>query len=98
MLCANGGQNGANLNQAVYDYNHSQAYVTEVLDLAQTFGQTQAQTVAAGTAGGGLDDTAALPTSPDTPRGAANAEQTSDPNQCATGSTAGTSAFRHHVP
>jgi cell wall-associated NlpC family hydrolase len=52
MLCANGGQNGANLNQAVYDYNHSQAYVTEVLDLAQTYGQTQAQTVAAGTAGG----------------------------------------------
>jgi len=52
MLCANGGQNGANLNQAVYDYKHSQAYVTEVLDLAQTYGQTEAQTVAAGTAGG----------------------------------------------
>jgi len=51
-LCANGGENGADLNAAVYDYNHSQAYVTEVLDLAQTYGQTQAQTVATGTAGG----------------------------------------------
>jgi cell wall-associated NlpC family hydrolase len=52
MLCANGGENGANLNQAVYDYNHSDSYVAEVLDLAQTYGQTQAQTVAAGTAPG----------------------------------------------
>ncbi len=52
MLCANGAANGANLNQAVYDYNHSQTYVSEVLDLAQTYGQSQAQTVAAGTAGG----------------------------------------------
>lgn len=52
MLCANGAENGADLNQAVYDYNHSQAYVTEVLDLAQSYGQTQAQTVASGTAGG----------------------------------------------
>jgi cell wall-associated NlpC family hydrolase len=52
MLCANGGENGANLNQAVYDYNHSESYVSEVLDIAQTYGQTQAQTVTAGTAGG----------------------------------------------
>ena len=52
MLCANGGENGANLNQAVYDYNHSDSYVAEVLDLAQSYGQTQAQTVAAGTAPG----------------------------------------------
>jgi len=52
MLCANGAANGANLNQAVFAYNHSQSYVSEVLDLAQTYGQTQAQTVAAGTAGG----------------------------------------------
>ncbi|MGH9017284.1 MAG: C40 family peptidase [Acidimicrobiales bacterium] len=51
-LCANGAQNGANLSGAVFDYNHSQAYVTEVLGLAQSYGQTQAQTVAAGTAGG----------------------------------------------
>jgi cell wall-associated NlpC family hydrolase len=52
MLCANGAANGANLSAAVYDYNHSQSYVSEVLDLANTYGQTQAQTVAAGTAGG----------------------------------------------
>jgi len=52
MLCANGAANGANLSAAVYDYNHSESYVSEVLDLAQSYGQTQAQTVAAGTAGG----------------------------------------------
>jgi cell wall-associated NlpC family hydrolase len=40
MLCAN----GANLNPAVYAYNHSDTNVSEVLELAQT--------VAAGTAGG----------------------------------------------
>jgi cell wall-associated NlpC family hydrolase len=52
MLCANGAANGANLNQAIFDYNHASWYVGEVLALAQTYGQTQAQTVAAGTAGG----------------------------------------------
>jgi len=52
MLCANGAANGANLNAAVFAYNHSDTYISEVLDLAQTYGQTQAQTVAAGTAGG----------------------------------------------
>jgi cell wall-associated NlpC family hydrolase len=52
MLCANGAANGANLSAAVYDYNHSESYVSEVLDLANTYGQTQAQTVADGTAGG----------------------------------------------
>ena len=51
-LCANGAENGANLNAAVFAYNHSRRYVSEVLDLAQSYGQTQAQTVAAGTAGG----------------------------------------------
>jgi cell wall-associated NlpC family hydrolase len=51
-LCANGAENGANLNAAVFAYNHSQTYVIEVLDLAQSYGQTDAQTVAAGTAGG----------------------------------------------
>ena len=51
-LCANGAENGANLTAAVFDYNHSQSYVSEVLDLAQSYGQTEAQTVAAGTAGG----------------------------------------------
>ena len=52
MLCANGAANGANLNQAIFDYNHATWYVSEVLSLAQTYGQTQAQTVATGTAGG----------------------------------------------
>ncbi len=52
MLCANGAANGANLNQAIFDYNHATWYVSEVLALAQTYGQTQAQTVATGTAGG----------------------------------------------
>ncbi len=52
MLCANGAANGANLNQAIFDYNHATWYVNEVLALAQTYGQTEAQTVAAGTAGG----------------------------------------------
>lgn len=52
MLCANGAANGANLNAAVFAYNHSDTYVSEVLDLASSYGQTQAQTVAAGTAGG----------------------------------------------
>ncbi len=52
MLCANGAANGANLNAAVFAYNHSDTYVSEVLDLAYSYGQTQAQTVAAGTAGG----------------------------------------------
>jgi cell wall-associated NlpC family hydrolase len=50
-LCANGAANGANLTSAVFAYNHSESYVTEVLDLAQYYGETQAQTVAANTAG-----------------------------------------------
>ena len=52
MLCANGAANGANLSAAVLAYNHSQAYVTQVLALAQSYDESQAQTVAAGTAGG----------------------------------------------
>jgi cell wall-associated NlpC family hydrolase len=51
-LCANGAGNGANLSAAVFAYNHSDSYVSEVLDLAQSYGQTEAQTVAAGTAPG----------------------------------------------
>ena len=51
-LCANGGEDAADLHGAVFTYNHSQTYVAEVLDLAQSYGQSQAQTVAAGTAGG----------------------------------------------
>jgi len=52
MLCANGAASGANLNQAIFDYNHASWYVNEVLALANSYGETQAQTVAAGTAGG----------------------------------------------
>jgi len=51
-LCANGAANGADLDAAVFDYNHSNAYVTQVMTLAQNLGQTQSQTVASGTAGG----------------------------------------------
>jgi cell wall-associated NlpC family hydrolase len=40
MLCADGGRNDANLPQAVWDYNHSHSYVTEVLGLATRYGQT----------------------------------------------------------
>jgi cell wall-associated NlpC family hydrolase len=52
LLCANGAANGANLSAAVFAYNHSESYVAQVLALAQTYGESQAATVAAGTAGG----------------------------------------------
>jgi len=52
MLCANGAANGADISGSVFAYNHASWYVGEVLALAQTYGQTQTQTVAAGTAGG----------------------------------------------
>lgn len=51
-LCANGARRGANLPGAVFAYNHSSAYVTQVLALATTFGATDAQVVATGTAPG----------------------------------------------
>ena len=35
--CANGGAGGADVSGAVYAYNHSAAYVSEVLALAQTY-------------------------------------------------------------
>ena len=37
LLCANGGAGGSDLSGAVYDYNHSSAYVAQVLALAQTY-------------------------------------------------------------
>jgi len=37
LLCANGGSGGVDLSAAVYDFNHSAAYVTQVLALAQTY-------------------------------------------------------------
>ncbi len=51
MLCANGAANGADIPGSVLAYNHSRSYVAEVLSLAHSYAQTQAQTVAAGTAG-----------------------------------------------
>ena len=51
LLCANGARNGADISGAVFTYNHSQSYVSQVLALAQSYGQSEAQTVAAGTAG-----------------------------------------------
>ncbi|MDA8275761.1 MAG: C40 family peptidase [Actinomycetota bacterium] len=52
LLCANGANGGADLPAAVFAFNHSDSYVAQVLSLAQSYGQAQAQTVAAGTAGG----------------------------------------------
>jgi cell wall-associated NlpC family hydrolase len=52
MLCANGAANGADIPGSVYAYNHASWYVAEILAVAHSYGQTQAETVAAGTAGG----------------------------------------------
>jgi cell wall-associated NlpC family hydrolase len=52
LLCANGGSGGADLSQAVWDYNHTSDYVAKVLALAQSYGGTPAETVAATTAAG----------------------------------------------
>jgi cell wall-associated NlpC family hydrolase len=38
LLCANGAAGGANLSAAVFTYNHSTAYVSQVLTLAQALG------------------------------------------------------------
>ena len=38
-LCANGARNDADLEAAVFAYNHSAAYVAQVLDLAQSYGE-----------------------------------------------------------
>ncbi len=51
MLCANGARNGADISGAIYAFNHASWYVTEVLDLAQSYGETTTQTVTSGTAG-----------------------------------------------
>jgi cell wall-associated NlpC family hydrolase len=51
-LCANGARNGADLAGAVWQYNHSSAYVDQVLTLAQTYSASDAQTMATGTGGG----------------------------------------------
>ena len=46
-LCANGAGSGATLTAAVFAYNHSQAYVSQVLNLAETYIQPPAHTVSA---------------------------------------------------
>jgi cell wall-associated NlpC family hydrolase len=40
MLCADGGAGGADLSAAVFAYNHSDSYVTKVLALAQSYGES----------------------------------------------------------
>jgi hypothetical protein len=51
MLCANGAAGGADIPAAVFAYNHDDAYVSEVLSLAETFGQDIGPIVAASTEG-----------------------------------------------
>ncbi len=51
-LCANGGRNGGDLAGAVFAYNHSGTYVTQVLTLSQTYTQEQAGGTAKAGAGG----------------------------------------------
>ena len=38
LLCANGAAGGSDIPAAVFTYNHSESYVTEVLSVAQSFG------------------------------------------------------------
>ncbi|MGH9075514.1 MAG: NlpC/P60 family protein [Acidimicrobiales bacterium] len=52
MLCATGAATDADIRSAVFAYNHSTSYVDQVMSLAHSYSQTQAQAVAAGTAGG----------------------------------------------
>lgn len=40
MLCADGARNGRNLDGAIYDYNHADWYVTDVLTLAAKYATT----------------------------------------------------------
>ena len=51
-LCANGAATPADLAHAVFVYNHSDAYVTQVTSLAGSYQSAQAQLVSARTAGG----------------------------------------------
>ena len=52
LLCADGAAGGADLAGAVYAYNHSSAYVAEVLALAQTFGEVRGVTAVSTSAAG----------------------------------------------
>jgi cell wall-associated NlpC family hydrolase len=51
LLCANGAAGGANLSGAVYAYNHSTAYVAQVLALAQSYGSAGQPTATPSEAG-----------------------------------------------
>jgi cell wall-associated NlpC family hydrolase len=51
LLCANGAAGGANLPGAVYAYNHSTAYVAQVLALAQSYGSASPPAAASAEAG-----------------------------------------------
>ena len=46
LLCANGGADGTDLAAAVFAYNHSSAYVQQVLALAQSYGGATASSTA----------------------------------------------------
>ncbi|KAF5994111.1 bifunctional lytic transglycosylase/C40 family peptidase [Streptomyces sp. WAC00263] len=51
LLCANGAKNGRNLRRAIWNYNHSDAYVNQVLKIASEYAAaTPAPTGAAATA------------------------------------------------
>jgi cell wall-associated NlpC family hydrolase len=66
MLCADGGSGGADISAAVLAYNHSASYVTQVLALAQSYGESdgegesdaEEQSVAAAAAGSGTGQVA----------------------------------------
>jgi cell wall-associated NlpC family hydrolase len=57
LLCADGAAGGANLPGAVYAYNHSASYVSQVLALAQTYASASSAT----TSETGSSDSAAGP-------------------------------------
>lgn len=54
-LCANGARNGADIPAAIYDYNHSQAYVGEVLSYAASYTGEAPQVAATSTAAAAAD-------------------------------------------
>jgi cell wall-associated NlpC family hydrolase len=53
-LCANGAGNSATLDQAIFAYNHSQSYVSQVLTLAQSYVQPLAASASSGAADDGV--------------------------------------------
>ena len=52
FLCRNGAAGGANLPGAVYSYNHSAAYVSKVLTLAESYGEASGRGAPAGSGSG----------------------------------------------